>query len=76
MHHHVEGPETVAGHMYRMAMLSFLFAHPQGAGGVCGTSQGTEEVGSESSREARPSSDASGSRSSVCDEVKPVQRDR
>ena len=27
VHHSVRDPETVSGHMYRMAMMSFLFGH-------------------------------------------------
>lgn len=66
MNNKVQEPETVAGHMYRMAMISFLFT---GGGG-------TTHSGSEVREDARPSSDTSGSGISTCTAAKPVDRER
>lgn len=42
MNNEVQEPETVAGHMYRMAMLSFLFTGTgEAGGGRGGNSEGS-----------------------------------
>lgn len=76
MNNDVQEPETVAGHMYRMAMLSFLFTGGAGDGGRGITHSGSG-VESEASRDARPSSDASGGAvRGTSAAATPVDRDR